>query len=74
MPTQFVWGAEDPYLADSMARSTAEHVKGSYRGVPLDRVGHWVPETAREQVTKLGLRTHPRPRDVDRFAEAVTAY
>jgi pimeloyl-ACP methyl ester carboxylesterase len=53
VPTQFVWGAEDPYLADSTARSTAEHVKGSYRGVSLDRVGHWVPETAREQLTEL---------------------
>jgi hypothetical protein len=44
---------QDPYLADSTARSTAEHVKGSYRAHPLDGVAHWVPETARGEVTRL---------------------
>ncbi len=55
VPTQFVWGREDPYLADSTAQTTAEHVKGSYQAHPLDGVGHWVPETARSEVTRLIL-------------------
>jgi pimeloyl-ACP methyl ester carboxylesterase len=55
VPTQFVWGLEDPYLADSTARTTAEHVKGSYQDHPLHGVGHWVPETARGEVTRLVL-------------------
>jgi pimeloyl-ACP methyl ester carboxylesterase len=55
VPTQFVWGLEDPYLADSTARSTAKHVKGSYQGHPLHGVGHWVPETARGVLTRLVL-------------------
>jgi pimeloyl-ACP methyl ester carboxylesterase len=53
--TQFIWGVQDPYLADSTARSTAKHVKGSYRAHPLDGVAHWVPETARGEVTRLIL-------------------
>ena len=55
VPTQFIWGAEDPYLDDSTACATAEHVKGSYRGVPLKGIGHWVPETARDEVTRMLL-------------------
>lgn len=55
VPTQFVWGLEDPYLADSTARSTAEHVKGTYQAHRLDGVAHWVPETARGEITRLVL-------------------
>jgi pimeloyl-ACP methyl ester carboxylesterase len=56
VPTQFVWGVEDPYLADSTAQATAEHVKGSYQAHPLDGVAHWVPETARPEVARLLLK------------------
>ena len=55
VPTQFVWGVEDPYLADSTAQATAEHVKASYRAHPLDAVGHWVPETAPRELARLLL-------------------
>jgi pimeloyl-ACP methyl ester carboxylesterase len=55
VPTQFLWGVEDPYLADSTARATAEYVEGSYRALPLVGAGHWLPETARDEVTRLVL-------------------
>jgi pimeloyl-ACP methyl ester carboxylesterase len=55
VPTQFVWGVEDPYLADSTAEATAEHVKGSYQAHPLDGVAHWVPETACGELAGLLL-------------------
>ena len=55
VPTQFVWGVEDPYLADSTAQSTADHVEGSYRAHPLDGVAHWVPDTAGAEVSRLIL-------------------
>jgi hypothetical protein len=45
----------DPFLADSPARSTGEHVKGSYRALPLERIGHGVLETARDELTHLVL-------------------
>jgi pimeloyl-ACP methyl ester carboxylesterase len=55
VPTQFVWGVQDPYLAESTAQSTADHVEGSYRAHPLDGVAHWVPDTARPEVSSLIL-------------------
>jgi pimeloyl-ACP methyl ester carboxylesterase len=55
VPTQFVWGVEDPYLADSTAQATADQVKGSYQAHPLDAVAHWVPETAPRELTRLVL-------------------
>jgi pimeloyl-ACP methyl ester carboxylesterase len=55
VPTQFVWGAQDPYLAHSTAECTADYVKGSYRAHPLDGVAHWVPDTARPGVSRLIL-------------------
>src|ERR1700758_193468 len=55
MPTQFVWGVQDPYLAASTAQSTADHVDGSYRAHPLAGVAHWVPDTARPELSRLIL-------------------
>jgi pimeloyl-ACP methyl ester carboxylesterase len=55
VPTQFVWGVEDPYLADSTAQATAEYVKSSYQARPLDGVAHWVPETAPRELARLLL-------------------
>jgi pimeloyl-ACP methyl ester carboxylesterase len=59
MPTVFMWGTEDPYLAEATALATADHVTGPYTPVPLDGVGHWVPELAADEVTDL-LSTHIR--------------
>ncbi|HEV2376101.1 MAG TPA: alpha/beta hydrolase [Streptosporangiaceae bacterium] len=56
MPTQFIWGSEDPYLADSTARATRDHVTGPYTEVRLDGIGHWVPELAPIQMTELLLK------------------
>lgn len=53
MPTLFVWGGEDPYLAASTAHATRAHVTGAYREVRLDRIGHWVPELAPSTLTDL---------------------
>jgi pimeloyl-ACP methyl ester carboxylesterase len=49
--TLFMWGTEDPYLAASTARATGSHVSGPYTALPLEGVGHWVPEQAPEATT-----------------------
>jgi pimeloyl-ACP methyl ester carboxylesterase len=53
MPTVFVWGSNDPYLAEATARATRVHVTGRYTELRLDGIGHWVPELAAQQVTDL---------------------
>ena len=53
--TLYVWGEDDPALGREAAEATAQHVHGPYRFVRLPGVGHWVPETAGEQLTKLLL-------------------
>ncbi|MGZ4664141.1 MAG: alpha/beta fold hydrolase [Frankiaceae bacterium] len=55
VPTLYVWGEDDPALGREAAEATAQHVRGPYRFAPLPGVGHWVPETAGEQLTKLLL-------------------
>jgi hypothetical protein len=42
-------------LAEATAKETAAHVTGAYEALPLDNVGHWVPEMASETVTDLLL-------------------
>jgi len=56
IPTLFVWGSDDPFLAQSTARATREHVTGTYTEVQLNGVGHWVPELALGQVIDLLVR------------------
>jgi pimeloyl-ACP methyl ester carboxylesterase len=53
--TLFVWGALDPYLAESTARATREHVTGGYTEVKLDGIGHWVPDLAPTRMSELLL-------------------
>lgn len=53
IPTLFVWGSDDPFLAASTARATRKHVTGPYTEVQLNGVGHWVPELALERLTDL---------------------
>jgi pimeloyl-ACP methyl ester carboxylesterase len=53
--TLFVWGSDDPYLAESTARETRAHVAAAYTEVALDGIGHWVPELATEATTTLLL-------------------
>jgi pimeloyl-ACP methyl ester carboxylesterase len=55
VPTLFVWGEEDPYLATATAEATAHHVHGPYRAEALAGVGHWVAELAANTLTRLLL-------------------
>jgi pimeloyl-ACP methyl ester carboxylesterase len=53
VPTLFVWGKDDPYLAAETAEATANFVKGPYRAECLSGVGHWIPELAAQTMTAL---------------------
>lgn len=45
VPVTFIWGQDDPAIGSAAAQACAEYVKGTdYRFVPLDGVGHWVPD------------------------------
>ncbi|MDQ3384659.1 MAG: alpha/beta hydrolase [Actinomycetota bacterium] len=44
VPTLFVWGSADPALGRTAAEGTAAQVDASYRFVPLEGAGHWLPE------------------------------
>jgi pimeloyl-ACP methyl ester carboxylesterase len=55
MATLFVWGSDDPYLGESTARATREHVAAGYTEVKLDGIGHWVPELAPTRMGELLL-------------------
>ncbi len=59
VPTTFLWGGQDPAVARSGAEATAARVTADYRFVPLDDLGHWLPEqapavVAREVLTRIG--------------------
>ncbi|MCY1656812.1 alpha/beta hydrolase [Dietzia sp. SL131] len=58
VPTTFLWGGQDPAVARSGADATAERVTAEYRFVPLDDLGHWIPEqdpalVAREVLARI---------------------
>jgi pimeloyl-ACP methyl ester carboxylesterase len=53
VPTLFVWGADDPYLAKSTALATRAHVTARHTQTELEGVAHWLPELAPEAVTEL---------------------
>lgn len=44
VPTLYVWGGADPALGRAAAEATRARVTGPYRFVPLEGVGHWIPE------------------------------
>lgn len=48
VPCTYVWGADDMALGRTGAEACADHVTGDYRFVPLEGVGHWIPEQAPE--------------------------
>lgn len=59
VPTTFLWGGLDPAIARSGAEATAKRVTGEYRFLPLDDLGHWIPEqdpalVAREVLARVG--------------------
>jgi pimeloyl-ACP methyl ester carboxylesterase len=55
VPTLFVWGSNDPYLAPATAHATRDHAAAAYAEVELEGVGHWVPDLAAERVSHLLL-------------------
>lgn len=54
-PTLYVWGDGEPVFSRQAAEETAEHVTGPYRFEILEDVGHWVPEQAGGELTRLLL-------------------
>lgn len=52
VPTTFIWGAADVALGQVQAEACADFVTGDYRYVPLENIGHWVPDQAPEVVAK----------------------
>jgi pimeloyl-ACP methyl ester carboxylesterase len=54
VPTTYVWGARDPFAGRRAAELTDDHVRAPYRFVELD-AGHWLPETAPEEVAAAVL-------------------
>jgi pimeloyl-ACP methyl ester carboxylesterase len=50
VPTLYIWGSQDPALGRAAAEATRDHVDASYRFVPLDGAGHWLPELHAPQV------------------------
>lgn len=62
VPTLYVWSDQDPALGPTAAYATENHVKGPYRFVVLEGVGHWIPELAADQFNEellTHLAAHP---------------
>jgi pimeloyl-ACP methyl ester carboxylesterase len=59
MPTQLLWGDQDPALGRRGAEWTAAHVKGEYRLEVLDGAGHWLqferPDEVSRSLTRLAI-------------------
>jgi pimeloyl-ACP methyl ester carboxylesterase/sugar lactone lactonase YvrE len=61
VPTTYVWSTEDGAFGREAATATAAHVAGPYRVEIIEDVGHWLPELAAEEVTRLILEQVRRP-------------
>ncbi len=55
VPTLYVWGEADASVGRIAAESTAAHVAGPYRFVPIAGAGHFLPDDAGARVTRLLL-------------------
>jgi pimeloyl-ACP methyl ester carboxylesterase len=63
VPTLYVWSDEDPAIGPEGAYATEPHVRGPYRFVVFEGVGHWIPETAAARFNDellAHLAAHPR--------------
>ena len=49
IPTLYVWSTDDAAIGPEGAYATEQHVKGPYRFVVLEGIGHWIPELAAER-------------------------
>ena len=50
VPTTYLWGTEDVAFGRLAAEGSARYVDADYTFVPLDGVGHWVPDQAPDAV------------------------
>ncbi len=55
VPTLLMYGTQDLAFASTVWEDTANYCTGPFRLVPLEGVGHWAPEQAPEEVTRLIL-------------------
>lgn len=53
VPTQLIWGDQDPALGPRAVRETAAHVDADYRLEVLAGAGHWLQFERPEQVSQL---------------------
>ncbi|HEY7049631.1 MAG TPA: alpha/beta hydrolase [Jatrophihabitantaceae bacterium] len=59
VPTSYVWGAGDVAFGRRAAEGSGRFVDADYTFVPLDGVGHWVPEQAPDIVAhEILLKTN----------------
>lgn len=56
VPTLYAWGTEDVAVGSTAALATAKHVTAPYHFEMLEDVGHWIPEEAGLQLTRLILQ------------------
>lgn len=52
VPTTFLWGTDDDFIAAASARRCDQHVGAAYRYIELDGVSHWVPEEVPDIVAR----------------------
>jgi len=55
VPTTYVWGAGDPALGRWAAEHTGLCVEADYRFVPMEDVGHWIPDERPAELARLAL-------------------
>ncbi|HEY0718668.1 MAG TPA: alpha/beta fold hydrolase [Streptosporangiaceae bacterium] len=57
VPTMFIWGNRDQFVARAGAERCGRYVTGPYRFAELDGASHWLPERAPDEVAAL-LTSH----------------
>ena len=63
VPTLYVWSDQDAAIGPEGAYATEQYVRGPYRFVVLEGIGHWIPETAAVEFNAellAHLAAHPR--------------
>ena len=55
VPTQLIWGSEDPALGRAQAEGTAAHMHGPYHLSEVAGAGHWLQHERPGEITELLL-------------------
>jgi len=55
IPSQLIWGDQDPAVGEAPTRLTADHVAGEYRLEVLEGAGHWLQFERPADVSRLLL-------------------